>query len=365
MTKVILTDDQIERLEALGIESTTEKEARAELLEKLKEFEVEEVENDPIEDLISILEAFAEIDTDYDKKKKKDKKKSAAPKVKNPEPDEEEVEEEIEDETDETSEEGDDDTTEDNDDEEEEVKPKKKAGKVTAKAKETPKAKSDGKTKDAAKSKKTETAEKVKYAPNNKDHVTKMKKFLADIEGLENYDIQYKTSRIAFKLKNSNSQRSIFTLKNIHFVGEGFTCDVYVAGMKIFKKEQFQEVVDKNLPDVEMHEKMTVRNYPIFHGLTGEELDEFVSSDLIKTINDKIGKLDKKMQEARESMEEAIEKGKKAKAEKEEVEEELDDEEPESDDEDEEEKPKKKVSVKDKIADAKEKAKAAKKKATA
>lgn len=362
MAKVNLTDDQIERLEVLGIESSTEKEARAELLEKLKEFEVEDVDDDPIEDLISIMEAFAEMDNDGKKSKKKEKK-AVAPKVKNPEPDDEEVEEEIEDETadetDETSEEGDDDTAEDNDDEEEEVKPKKKVGKVTAKAKETPKAKSNGKAKYAEKPKKTETADKVKYAPNNKEHVTKMKKFLADIEGLENYDIQYKTSRIAFKLRNSNSQRSIFTLKNIHFVGEGFTCDVYVAGMKIFKKEQFQEVVDKNLPDVEMQEKMTVRNYPIFHGLTGEELDEFVSSDLIKTINDKIGKLDKKMQEARESMEEAIEKDKKAKAKKEEAEEEAGDDEDEEDEE-----PKKKVSAKVEAAKAKAKA-VAKKKATA
>jgi len=63
MSKITkLSEDLIETLNELGIEGLTDADVRPELIARLKEVDVDEMDNDPIEDLIAILQAFAEIE---------------------------------------------------------------------------------------------------------------------------------------------------------------------------------------------------------------------------------------------------------------------------------------------------------------
>jgi len=64
----MITKQQYSDLESLGISSDTEEGAKKEILEKLKDFGVDGLDDDPLQDLIDILTAFLEIDKPIEKK---------------------------------------------------------------------------------------------------------------------------------------------------------------------------------------------------------------------------------------------------------------------------------------------------------
>jgi hypothetical protein len=267
MAKTVLTKEQIGRLEVLDIKTSDETVARKQLVKKLKDFDVDGVDNDPIEDLIDILEAF--VATEEKDNKAEKPKTEKAPKVKNVF---EEIPEEVE----------------------EIVEPEEDEEKVVEKLK-TKKVKSEkvraGKQK------------KVFYDGRIKEHVDIVKKALSFID-LKKYDLVFNQIGVKVCVKSVLS-RQLLTLDKIHISGKEIeTFKVRVNAFSLIKGNKMtSDVVEEKmtvLPD-KIHVEGEGRVW--YFGLTIEDLEEIVNSELFVLFNSLMEKFGNKLQKNRERME--------------------------------------------------------------
>lgn len=271
MKNQVVQPEQIEILESLGFTGTTDEELRPQILEKLASFDVLDVEGDSMEDLINMIQAFIELEEVEEKPKKE-----AAPKVKNAEKiAEPTIVEEVKE-------------------------------KVVVEKKQTVEKPKVEKTK-AEKPKISKTEDKKKFNPDDKQSVEELTEMLKSISNVSDYEIQFKKSCVAFKLKKSNSQRSILILENVVMKQDSFDCNIFVIGLKIFNKDEYEEIVSENLSEFLMSRSSIKPNYLSLVKSDSKILDFLFKSDLIKLICEKVSKLDDKLQNAREKMEKQFE----------------------------------------------------------
>lgn len=297
MAKLKLTDDQIKILSSLGFEGKTDEDVRPAIIEKLKEFEVDDVDEDPIEDLIGIVEAFMDIEeTPAPKKVEK-------PKVKNPEPEAEKEESEEEEADEETPapkkadtkkvvEEEEESSEEAPEEEEEETPAPKPKKKVVAKKKASTKVK------------------RIFYDGREEDHVKKMKKLLKPLEAF-GFELNCNQSCIAICLKESDSKRSIMTVESIAFLGEDTVFKTVFNGMNLFKKNHdLLELMEENLND-DFIDRLVVKNnsYPFVKAVKDTEVDDLFDEKLLNMIIEKLQSFDKRLRKNRKRMEESFEEG--------------------------------------------------------
>ncbi len=285
MSNSKLTKEQIEILNSLGFKGTTDSEVRPLILKKLEKFDVFEVDEDPIEDLIGIVQAFMEIEGET----------------------EETTEEET---TEEISEEEMSVNSSLEDEEEKEVKKvveKKPKTETKVKKEEKPKkekvaAKTEGKT------------ERVTYNGDLDSHVQKLKKVLEPHLSKFNLEGSYNKSCVSVSIKKSDSKRSIICVESIVFKGDSVNVKVYFNGINLFKgsndlREMMEELLDEKFLDrLCLHKNNT---YPFVKSVDSLELSDLLTEQIIGKIIEKVESFDKKLRKNRERMEQEYESEKK------------------------------------------------------
>ncbi len=327
-----LTKDQLGILESLGFEGNTDELVRPQIIEKLKEYDVSEVDDDPIEDLIGIVQAFMEIEEPENKKKSKSTKAAKVEEDEEEDEDtgaEEEDEEESEDDEEIIDDEESEDETEDEEEEEEEEeapKPAKKSAPVVApvvakKAVAAPVTKTKEVAKPVVKKEvKTSKPEvktaRVVYNGDEADHVKALKKVFEPQFKKFGLEGSYNKSCIAVSLEESDSKRSVICIESIIFKDEDFTFKVVFNGMNLFKNsnnlhDMMEEVLDDDFLKTDRLVVNPNNSYPFVKSITTDEVEKIFTPEIIQPMLDKIGTFDKKLRKNREKMEEEYENAQK------------------------------------------------------
>jgi len=282
-----LTEDQLEKLESLGIKEIDEKEARKQLLKKLEEFEITQVDEDPIEDLIAILEAFIAIEEEKPAKKVKKVSK-------------------VEEDSIEEDEDGVVDPTPEIIEQDVPAKPKKsKLPPPVVNKKEITKVKKEDSVDPIS-------GKKIKFDGNNSYHaeyVNKIFKFLEQ-RGIK---INVRGRLVKFTLANSDSGRGLFTVENISLLGgEILNADVMFTSLNLFKGVNKEDLLAEHLTE-EFIDKISVIEHCGLYKLSkvsGEQFKELFTKEFTSIFVEKVKSLDKKMRKNRERMIEEFEKDK-------------------------------------------------------
>lgn len=282
-----LTEDQLEKLESLGIKEIDEKEVRKQLLKKLKEFEITQVDEDPIEDLISILEAFIAIEEERPAKKVKKVSKA----------EEESIEEDEGGRVTQSPEIIEQDVS---------VKPKKsKLPPPVVNRKETTKVKKEDSVEPVS-------GKKIKFDGNNSYHVEYMNRTFKFLEQ-RGIKINVRGRLVKFTLANSDSGRGLFTVENISLLGgEILNADVMFTSLNLFKDVNKEDFLAEHLPE-EFIDKISVIEHCGLYKLSkvsGEQFKELFTKEFTSIFVEKVKSLDKKMRKNRERMIEEFEKDK-------------------------------------------------------
>lgn len=326
-----LTKEQIETLSKLGVKGKTDEEVRPEILKRLKKEDIEEVDNDPIEDLINILSAFAVVEPPKGKKVV--------------------VEVEDEDETEEESAE--------DEEEAEEIKtslPKKVKKEVvkTVKKEESKKDETlDKKTVKVEKSEKKPVTEKVtkkavkKPIPYETDSEleelakeAKGKKLekdskkvdvsiksksgfvnLNDISQKEiidkslvsllskfNLQVTYGTKIVSFRNKSTVSGRCVLTFDDLKIKQDGdISLFIGFNAFRLLPKETAEEKLRSFIPE-EYKDNVTLRSSGLLSvkNITNKDVKKILTKELLEFMENYIKKLDGKLNENRKKMTEQM-----------------------------------------------------------
>lgn len=282
-----LTEDQLEKLESLGIKEIDEKEARKQLLKKLEEFEITQVDEDPIEDLIAILEAFIAIEEEKPAKKVKKVSK-------------------VEEDSIEEDEDGVVDPTPEIIEQDVPAKPKKsKLPPPVVNKKEITKVKKEDSVDPIS-------GKKIKFDGNNSYHVEYVNKIFKFLEQ-RGIKINVRGRLVKFTLANSDSGRGLFTVENISLLdGEILNADVMFTSLNLFKGVNKEDFLAEHLPE-EFIDKISVIEHCGLYKLSkvsGEQFKELFTKEFTSIFVEKVKSLDKKMRKNRERMIEEFEKDK-------------------------------------------------------
>lgn len=247
----------VKKLKSLNIDATTESDARKILLEGLKKFDVDEVDEDPIEDLINIYEAFVEIEGGSEKESNE------------PEDDESEESEEEESE------------------EEEAPAPIKKE-----KASKTPKKKS------SSRSRKSE-----RFDGSNKNHIKIVKEAFQFVEGFD-LKMEFKKTYVKFVLNNSVSGRRVIQCEKIS-LEDGKIKSLFIVFFSLNlvdgdKIEILEEMVAEDL-----YETMSVVQHcdAVQIKVIGDTgFKKILNKKNVKVLTEAIQTLDKRMQKCHDKM---------------------------------------------------------------
>lgn len=338
----IFSDLETQILKKYGIHGTTDAEVRPQVLEILKLNDVEEVDNDPLGDLITILDAFAVI-------KPKTGKKETGKKVVAEEDDAEETEEE--DEVPVTEEEVIPKKTKKVEKEKtkvvaekpkkdekvksvkETVPAKKEEKKVVAKvetkpAKKVVKAESkeeldelvaeakDTKPEKAAKKEEKKAAKEKQirgntnqYDGENEDHVKRLKVALKDVLKLKSFTLTYSKARVTGRVEGSVSGRTLFSIEQIRFKGDKINLSIVYTGMNLFKSNQDVADYTKTFLGEAEQDMIVCENnaYPRVRSIPATDLTKFMTQKIIDTIVERINKLDGTLNNNRKKMQQKIE----------------------------------------------------------
>ena len=299
MSSIKLTPEQEEKLTSLGFSGKTDAEVRPAILKKLLEFDVPDVEEDPIEDLIGIVEAFMEIEEEIPEPKKVVKKKAVKKTTQVNEIDEaEEVLEEAEELLEEAAKPEATDNVVEEVEIEEDVAPVK-VKKVAKKAMKVP----------------TPKVIRVAYDGDIPEHVSKIKEILKPYLDKYGLDGSYENkSCIAITLDKSDGKRSVLCVESIIFKGDETFIKVVFNGMNLFRKTaDLKEVMEDTLHD-DFLERLCIHknnSYPFVKTVNSKELPLLITDEMINPILTKMNSFDKKLRKNREKMEEEYEKSEK------------------------------------------------------
>lgn len=242
----------VKKLKSLNIDATTESDARKILLEGLKKFDVDEVDEDPIEDLINIYEAFVEIE--------------GGPEKESNEPEDDESEES---------------------EEEEAPAPIKKE-----KASKTPKKKS------SSRSRKSE-----RFDGSNKNHIKIVKEAFQFVEEFD-LKMEFKKTYVKFVLNNSVSSRRVIQCEKIS-LEDGKIKSLFIVFFSLNlvdgdKIEILEEMVAEDL-----YETMSVVQHcdAVQIKVIGDKgFKKILNKKNVKVLTGAVQTLDKRMQKRHDKM---------------------------------------------------------------
>jgi hypothetical protein len=333
-----LTKKQIKVLNELGIVSTDLETSTAAILKELEKFGIEDMDSEPLDDLVTILQAFREIDENEETVKAEETVKE----VSKTEPEEIETDFEAEEET---------------------PKPKKSAKKKTAKVveviteeeealleveesdvvEETPKKPAkkkavrganekvikeladeaieeiDSNLKVAAKvSAKTKKEPKVAkstiehYSGNNPDHVKVLTPYFQEIIDSGKYLVSFQPTSINIRLNGSVSARTIITFVDIRFIDGRVRANIHFKSLNLCKSlEDIHAVFLGMFGSDDFIDTLSTRTtkvlYPHFKNVFFENFGEFVKLEYLEILSQKILRLDSKLESNRKKIIESVE----------------------------------------------------------
>lgn len=298
-TKTPLDKATIKRLSAVGIEALSEEGARAKLLKKLAENDIDNVDEDPLDDLIDMYKQFHE--EPAAEEEAADEEEAAEE-----EATEEEAEEghEEEEEYDEAAEEVDDEEAAEEEAEEESDEDEKPA-KATAKPAVKP-----GKPQVGAAAKAPKTV-RVKGTAWNKDNEAHVKMIQKPFVKNEDYsDLEFKMLKQGFTAYEelTSAKRALFSYDRVKITDKGLVGDLFFNALK--GKEEVEEHVD--LGDLDREFKNFNPNLIFVPRVSPEEANAILANnDLLTHMRSKVEAADKKAVAARKKMEEKMKEGEK------------------------------------------------------
>lgn len=275
----------VKKLKSLNIDATTESDARKILLEGLKKFDVDEVDEDPIEDLINIYEAFVEIE--------------GGPEKESNEPEDDESEES----------------------EEEEVpapkktKKTKKAKSVKLEEEQQPSSKHEDEEAEEAPIKKEKVSKTSKkksssrsrnserFDGSNKNHIKIVKEAFQFVEGFD-LKMEFKKTYVKFVLNNSVSSRRVIQCEKIS-LEDGKIKSLFIVFFSLNlvdgdKIEILEEMVAEDL-----YETMSVVQHcdAVQIKVIGDTgFKKILNKKNVKVLTEAIQTLDKRMQKRHDKM---------------------------------------------------------------
>lgn len=307
-TKTPLDKATIKRLSAVGIEALSEEGARAKLLKKLAENDIDNVDEDPLDDLIDMYKQFHEEPEAEAEEEAADDEEAAEEASEETEEEGHEEEEEYDEAAEEVEEE---ETAEEEAEEEDEdekpakatAKPAVKPGKpqVGAAAKATAKPA-------VAKAPKTV---RVKGAAWNKDNEAHVKMIQKPFVKNEDYsDLEFKMLKQGFTAYEelTSAKRALFSYDRVKITDKGLVGDLFFNALK--GKEEVEEHVD--LGDLDREFKNFNPNLIFVPRVSPEEANAILANnDLLAHMRGKVEAADKKAVAARKKMEEKMKEGEK------------------------------------------------------